>query len=294
VGTSEHEAWLEERKKSIGASEVSTVLGMNPWQTPLTLYLLKRGEIPPIEETLKMRMGHLLEPIIAKLYHEETSRELVDPGEYAIVRHSDTPWMHATLDRRIVCSASCMGATEGVLQLKAPGAHMKHEWEGQIPLYVQAQVQAEMHSAQLEWGSAAALIGGQHFVWDDLERNDRFIAWMLQKTKEFMGRIQNGDPPEAEAGDTEALKMLHPKVQVVVPVQLTEKAVEWDSELQQLKAEKKKLEKAIAKFEAKLKQQIGDAEQGDLPGGGAYTWKSTERAGYTVQPGIVRTLRRIK
>ena len=54
--------WLELRKGGIGASEVSAVVGISPWDTPFSLWLRKSGQIPPQEETIAMKLAVDIDP----------------------------------------------------------------------------------------------------------------------------------------------------------------------------------------------------------------------------------------
>lgn len=287
------EQWLEGRRHSIGASEVPTVLGLNPFDTPLQLALRKRGDIPDKEETEAMRMGHKLEPVVAELYCEETGRVVTNPGDYEIWRHPDHTFLHATLDRLVRQTAE-PNSIGGVLQLKTVGAHMGHHWEEAVPLYVQAQVQAEMAVADRAWGSVAALIGGQRFLWKDIERNDDFITYMVAKVDLFWAMIQKGDLPEAGAADNQALRLLYPQHDQGKTIELSYQGHDLDLELDLVKGELARYTERKNKAEATIKQMMGDAEYGILPDGGRYSWKTSERKGYTVEPTTTRTLRRLK
>ena len=46
--------WLEHRKSGIGSSEVATILGLNPWETPYQLWRRKVGLDEPKTETFAM------------------------------------------------------------------------------------------------------------------------------------------------------------------------------------------------------------------------------------------------
>ena len=62
--------WLEGHRSpsTITASEVSTILGVNPYKSAFTLYHEKVGELPYFEGNISTRAGHALEPLIAHLY----------------------------------------------------------------------------------------------------------------------------------------------------------------------------------------------------------------------------------
>lgn len=44
--------WLEYRKDGIGSSEVATILGLNPWETPYQLWRRKKGLDAPQRRNL--------------------------------------------------------------------------------------------------------------------------------------------------------------------------------------------------------------------------------------------------
>ena len=52
----ERDAWLQERSKGIGGSDVATVLGLNPYKTPLSLWEEKTGK------TKGLSLIHISEP----------------------------------------------------------------------------------------------------------------------------------------------------------------------------------------------------------------------------------------
>ncbi|MFR4400922.1 MAG: YqaJ viral recombinase family protein, partial [Peptococcus niger] len=51
------EEWLEQRKKGIGGSDAGAICGLNPWKSAVEVYLDKLGELPPVEDNERMRMG---------------------------------------------------------------------------------------------------------------------------------------------------------------------------------------------------------------------------------------------
>lgn len=82
------ENWLAHRSCTIGASEISSVLGANPYQSSLALYSRKRRaldgeEVEAVQETRKMLAGRLLERGIAELWAANTGRELIEPAAMA-------------------------------------------------------------------------------------------------------------------------------------------------------------------------------------------------------------------
>src|SRR5262245_52949583 len=60
-------AWLEARRKGIGASEIAAVLGISPWESPFSLYWRKVNGWD-YEPSSEMEWGTRLEPVIAEKY----------------------------------------------------------------------------------------------------------------------------------------------------------------------------------------------------------------------------------
>jgi putative phage-type endonuclease len=289
----DRESWLEAREPLITASDAATVLGLNPWDTPLQLALRKRSEIPAKEETEAMRMGHVMQPVIAKLYERETERTAQDLGEFTIQLNDAYPFAGATLDYGIIDRPQA-GSGRGVLECKNVGARLAASWEEGPPLYVQAQLQFQFAMTGRTWGSVAALLGGSRFVWMDFDGNDRFITHMMGKVEAFHAAIHNGELPEATAADSDALRLLYPDHVEAKVIELPGEATDWDAEIAAAQASIASAKKMKDAAENKIKAMIGDAEFGILPDGGRWSWKTSQRKGYTVDATEVRTLRRLK
>ena len=94
------EEWLALRRQSIGGSEVSAIIGLNPYASAYTLWLERTGRKAPFEGNLRTRVGTALEDPVARLF-EETSGIKVQRTNF-IWYNSDFPHMHASPDRLAV------------------------------------------------------------------------------------------------------------------------------------------------------------------------------------------------
>lgn len=61
---------------AIGCSELAVALGMSSYETPFQLWERKTGRAPAKPQTLAMRLGVPMEPVIKMLYEERTGRKL--------------------------------------------------------------------------------------------------------------------------------------------------------------------------------------------------------------------------
>jgi putative phage-type endonuclease len=200
-----HEEWLAMRPDSVGASESATVLGLNPWETQLQLYLLKIGSMPPVEENRRMKVGKLMEPVIAALYREEVGCEFACFQRF--LRSPSHAWMTATLDGV---------RTDGrVVELKNVGVGQADKWgesgSDDVPLMYIIQATHQMVCSGTDVVDVAALIGGWDFRWYSIPRDDRIADRIVEATGEFMDRVLRRDPPPIDPSrDGQALARLWP------------------------------------------------------------------------------------
>lgn len=289
------EDWLAHRHEGIGASEAATILGVNPYQSPFALWAEKLGLTDGPTETDAMRWGLKLEPVVAEHYATETGRRVIAPAPWTVYVSTAHPWLRCTPDR-FVCD-DARPASDGVLELKTAHQRMAEHWEEEPPLRYVIQVQHQLAVTGHQWGSLAVLIGGQTFRWVDIERNDDFIAVLLEREAAFWQRLVDREPPTVDGSESAraALAKLYPRERPDIDaVVLPPEAEDWDAIRQQALADIKAAEARKAEAEAHLKALIGEAPVGVLPTGVRYTWQTQERKGYVVEPSSTRVLRRLE
>ena len=281
--------WHEIRSKGIGGSDAAVILGLSPWKTVLQLWAEKRGILEPenLDDKEWIRWGTRLEPVICEAYSEETGREIVVQDQ--VITHPDHPFMIGHIDRRTIDPVK----GTGVLEVKNVGARMSKDWTDEPPLIYQIQLQHYLAITGDQWGSLAALVGGQSFRWADIERNDAFIEKLIAKEAEFWRMVEENEQPITTGKDNAFMAQLYTPVEGKA-IELPVHASELDVLLKEAKEQIKKWDAEKDTIEAELKSMIGDAEIGALRDGGAYSWKKSERSGYTVKPTTIRTLRRMK
>lgn len=286
--------WLEERKGGLGGSDAATILGLNPWCSPYTLFLEKTGLIESAEEENEpMEWGRKLEPVVASHYQEKTGRELRlgTPMQWSRER----PHLFANVDRLIEPVAGRPG--RGVYEGKTTSAFQAEQWrDGEIPLYYQVQVQAYLYVLELEWGSVACLIGGQRFVWTDVGRNDRFIRAYVKQADEFWRRVQENDPPPMEGHPSEkrALEVLYKRPEEGKVIELPDEALVWAEKLEEANAAKAQAWKEKERYETLLRGVMGDALYGVLPDGSGFKLGLEHRKEHVRKASSTRVLRKVK
>lgn len=201
--------WLEERRKSLGASEVAAVMGLSPWNTPLDIYKSKQGIDTDFDPVLSM-IGHESEAIVARWIEEYSGIGLkLESGFMA--RSTLQPYLHASFDR-IVQEPEFL-----TIQIKTAHQYSAHKWDEGIPTDIRIQVQAEMFVAGTHKALVVVWIGGRQFrsFWEQYDA--QFVDdHMLPAVAEFEAMVREGKPP--------------------IPRSLAEVNTEWPSENREVEA----------------------------------------------------------
>ena len=283
VGDSEdRDAWLAARSETLGASEVATILGLNPYESPFALWHRKKGLLPPIQQSEPMRWGQLLEDGIAHGFAERTGTPVRKHGW--LLRSRTSPWLSVTPDYEIV-------GQNALLEIKNVSSYKEEEWISEGPVTYQAQVQMQLAVTGADFGWLAGLVGGQKLYFHRIERSEGFLAAMAEETKDFYDRLKNDDPPppDPSPSTSKALRMLPSTGEVL---DLPEEVLQWhltaERHAEQEKYEKEEKEKHRQMIEAYL----GLAEVGVLPRSmGKFTFKMTHRKEFVVAASSSRVLR---
>ena len=100
IKTNTHEEWLDERKKSLGGSDVGAILGMNENCSPYTIWAEKTGKLPYFEGNEWTRLGNDLEGYVAQRFCEASGLKVINDSY--TWRNDKYPHLHANIDRRVV------------------------------------------------------------------------------------------------------------------------------------------------------------------------------------------------
>lgn len=178
--------WEAERRKSIGASEVASVMNLG-YGSPLTVYKSKHGVDQEFDELLGW-IGHESESIIHRWVERYSGLNVkLEPGFMA--RSEECPFIHATFDR--VAYDPFV-----TFQMKTAHQFAGHHWDEGIPTAIRVQVQAEMFVAGTEKAAVVVWIGGREFrlYWEP--RDERFIReHMIPACETLWAQVEAGTPP---------------------------------------------------------------------------------------------------
>ncbi len=256
--------WLNTRSKGLGGSDMGAVLGLNPYASPLDVYLDKIGEAPEQEDNDAMYWGRTLEDIVAQEYVNRTGRKV--RRRNAVLQHPDHPELLANLDREIVGG--------GILECKT--ALYPDGWgdagTDQVPNHYLIQTVHYMAITGAEYADLAVLIGGRDFRIYHIARDQELIDYVVHAGVEFWNEhvVPRVSPPPRTAEDM--LKAFPRDNGASIQA-----SIEMEAEigaLAALKEEIKGLEKQKLEHESAIKEELGDHSAFiDASGKPLVTWK---------------------
>lgn len=200
-----HEEWLEHRRKSIGGSDASAIIGMNSYSSPYTVWADKLGKLPPKEDNEAMRLGRDLEDYVAKRFTEETGKKV--RRENNILINPDIPFAHANVDRMII------GEDAGFEAKTTSALNTKKFKNGEYPenYYVQC-VHYLMVTGCKRW-YLGVLVLGVGFKWFVIERDEGEIEALKKSEADFWEYVKSGEAPMTDGSDStsETLRTIYPE-----------------------------------------------------------------------------------
>lgn len=288
IRCSDEAEWLWYRNSGIGASEVPTVMGVNPFSDPIDLYARKIGAIGGKPQSEQMEWGQRLEDAVAKKYSDDHKLSLHDFGRYTILRSIEHPILSCTLDK-VICKYEFSMEGAGVLEIKNINEMMFERYVNGSPheMYTY-QLQSQLAVTGWDWGVLAFLVAGQHYHEFRYDRNQAIINNIITETDYFWQRVLDFRPPAPTSRSHTTLQALY-STEKEESVGLSEHVEEMVEELDKIKASLGRLKTRKHLIENMVRADMGEATIGLLSDGSGYTWKREQRA-----KGSTRVLRRFK
>lgn len=242
----------------IGGSDCAIIMGLSPFKTAFSLWLEKTGQVKAKAiENEYIEWGNLLEPIIREKFRRATGFEVFENP--FVLQHDDFEFMLANLDGELIDPE--MGGERGILEIKTTSERHKKDWEVGPPDYYMLQIQHYLGVTNYKYAYVAVLIGGSHFKYFKIDRDDYIIDQIISAEKEFWYMVENNLAPELTSLDSDSLAEAYPEDdgETALMSPETEELVSryWDiqKELKSLESEMEWVKNRI-KFEAKQNAHI--------------------------------------
>lgn len=270
-----HADWLELRKNGIGSSEVATILGVNPYETPYQLWRRKKGIDAPKEENFFMKAGHYLEDAVSQFYQDATGRKLIKSSaiDY-IIQDVDKPYLQVSPDRTYWVDAEGKknNDNKGIVECKTTQMTIDKD---DLPKHWFCQLQYQLGVAGMQEGSIAWLTAGREFGYQDISFHAGMYNMIIEAVDKFWidNIIGNQEPDIITAQDVAIKYNKH----------LDKKIIEVNEDVFNAYTKLKNLKKALAEteekkeeLENKLKLAFADAEAISYQNKTIATWKASK------------------
>lgn len=257
--------WLKNRESGIGSSEVATILGLNPWETPMQLWRRKKGIDQPKEENFAMKAGHYLEDAVSRFYSDETGKEIIkaSAGDWLIV-NNEKPFLRVSPDRTYwIPGRPKSDRNKGIVECKTTQMEVDAD---NPPQHWFVQLQYQLGVAELEQGALAWLTMGRNFGYRDFTFDKEFYQWMVEEVEKFWrdNIVANVEPDPVSVED---VLLRNPRHVPQKMVEADQDIIEACRLLKQIKEEVKDFNTQAKELEDRIKMYFGDAEAITAPGG---------------------------
>ena len=201
------EDWLNHRGHTIGGSETSAILGVNPWMSNAELFRIKSGdqEQKDISNETFVQFGINAEPLMREMFKLDYPELKVFYVENNIWHNSKYPFAHASLDGWLEDEKGRKGIWECKTVNVQNGAQLEH-WKDSIPDYYYTQLlhyflvtefEFAILKARLRWEKTDekevyCQIRHYHIERSEVEED---IEFLKNAEEEFYKKLKKGEKP---------------------------------------------------------------------------------------------------
>ncbi len=218
MNTSEREQFLKDRLSGLGGSDAAAVVGLNPWKSPMQVWMEKTG-LHTVEETEPMYWGTAMEPLLrdrlADVMRDRTGAVVTVgqvndclrlPGREFLLCHPDG-----------ILEAA---GKKYLVELKTANDRMRvhygEPWSDEVPeqYLVQCQHNLGVLSNGIKTCFLGVLFGNREFQVFEIQKHETLIDRLFEMETTFWQNYvlpQIAPPADGSESTAEMLKRLYPK-----------------------------------------------------------------------------------
>ena len=264
--------WLEWRRKGIGGSDASIVLGISPFATARDLYFDKLGVVSYKDDNsnwVALQIGHLLEDLVAEIFHKKTGFPIYQIKK--MFYHPLYPYMLADVDYFVTLPS---GET-AILEIKTTNYNGKDAWwmDGKetVPVNYEAQGRHYMAVTNLNHVFYCCLYGNSedNVIIRHIERDAAYEEELTALEGIFWNEnvLKKIPPPYTEDGDLVLQSVKHqvgmadpvaPAVELSLPLaSCVVRFTELQAQKKLADAQSKKIEGEMKRLQGRIVEAMG-------------------------------------
>lgn len=252
--------WLAKKGTYIGSGDIATILGLNPYKTPLKLWAEMTGKVQPVEENDAMWLGRRLEEVVVDFYQKKNPEAKQQKNLY-LWGHDSFEMLMATPDYWI-----WEGEAQGVHEIKTAHFRKGNEWkedEKKAPLAYQCQGHWQCGITKTKFFRLTCLVGGRELPSLRFNFDPSIFDMMVEKALAFWDCVKDKTPPPALADDAETLTEIFGKKEEVrdLPTDFLTLFAEYDDANEKFEVHEKLAEEFKEKREG-VKNRIRQLGEG--------------------------------
>lgn len=270
-----------DRPVIFGASIAAAVCGLSKWKTPLHIYRDYCGLAEPQEDSVAMRMGRKLEPVVISEYVERTGNKVDAPLPCFL--SAEHLFLSATPDGMIIDDGG-----EWKFPMDAKTASFRvadefgEEFTDSMPVEYLVQAQAQMLVMGCDMQETAVLLDGRTLRIYRVYRNEILQDAIIDAGAELAQRIVSSDPPEptwTHPQTNSLVKVLY-GIEESKTIFLSDETALFREQYNALGHQIKELEAQREELHSRILYVMEDAHIGKLPGGKELVRSKVERKEY--------------
>jgi predicted phage-related endonuclease len=276
---------LGDRSTYIGASDFATLVGVNPYSSPLDLYRRLTGEGTD-DAGDAARIGLLLEPVIVAEYEYQTGTRTFRRNEF---RHPVHEWIRVHPDRLVIGKPGLMDAKASAWAhgYGDPGTDA-------VPPSVRVQMVVLMGVTRREWADVALFRGTRGLDVYRVPADATLYHALIEEAVRFWDEhVGPRIPPPVDGSESYSryLSERYPADDGTEMVATPEQALLIEG-LAEAKADEKVAGERVKLAQQRIQEVMGEAT-GLVSPAGRVTWKQQTRAAHVVAESTFRAFRYI-
>lgn len=182
----DHAEWLAARRLGVSGTDISTLLGLNPWKTKHALVLDKLGISKPFGGNILTHVGKVLEPIVAEWYSERND-VVLEPGVFTV----------SGVDKRFIGTPDFLVVgSKGGLEIKTGGIKT---WDNGCPSYYECQCRWYMMITDMDYWDLCTCIVPKDRSEVPLKQGDKFLKEWVRYQPSLQYHFERSQQWESQA-----------------------------------------------------------------------------------------------